>query len=237
LPPPSLERRLLSYLFWRGEIGWRGGLCWLGRFCTWIWRSPVEATQGNKACLAGVPESMLPACLAWLGLPLSFYPGALARLEWHVLQGHRVYLVTGTPRPLGEAVASRLPVPVIVCATELERRNGVLTGRPDPEGMGEFLCGRAKARVLDQLASTHRLELSRSYAYGDRYSDRWMLGRVGHPFAVNPSRALRWLAGRRGWTVLLWNRRPTSRPQETAKGPTPSRGEHLPCTSAWAHKP
>jgi phosphoserine phosphatase len=39
-----------------------------------------------------------------------------------------------------------------------------------------------------------------------------MLEAVGHPHAVNPDRALRRLAGLRGWPVLAFSALPAARP-------------------------
>ena len=225
LGPPSLERRFLRYLRWRGELTATHWARWLARFLWRAWRrgliakhlagsSWLAATEANKAHLAGVRTATMDAWTASLGRrPLPFFSDALQRLEWHAAQGHRIFLVSGTLRPLAEAVAKQLPVPATACATELDVRDGCLAARAvrcwSGEVVGEAISGPGKARGLERLAAEHRIDLGRSYAYDNSWSDRWMLERVGYPAAVNPSAALAWLAQRRGWPVLAWDRAKT----------------------------
>ncbi|HJY87362.1 MAG TPA: HAD family phosphatase [Candidatus Acidoferrales bacterium] len=212
LTSPPLERRFLRFLYKRGEVGVVHATRWLGRFLERAWRNGLAATEGNKAHLAGVAASAAEAFLATChGASLEFFPEAFLRLAWHEAQGHRVFLVTGTLGPLARGVARYLPISITVCATELEVADGRWTGRvpsdASVETEGEALCGPAKGRALEHLASEYQLNLRRSYAYGNASADRWMLECVGYPAAVNPSPRLAVLARRRGWPVLEWGRR------------------------------
>lgn len=212
LPPPSLERQILRYLVWRGELTAGNWLRWGAHFLGRVWRDPLAATHGNKTLYSGVRVKALESfCALFRRHPLPLFPAALARLEWHASQGHSIFFVSGTLRSLADSVAAvvalhlrkarcGVPIPIHVVATELESRDRSLTGQV----RGEAICGHAKARALEHLAAEHQLDLGQSYAYGDRYSDRWMLAAVGHPAAVNPCFRLRWFAKRRGWPVLLW---------------------------------
>ena len=198
---PSLERRLLRYLRWRGALTATHGARWLGRFLWRVWSDWLAATEGNKAHLAGISVATVEPFAALLGRrQLEFFPEALRRLEWHWAQGHKIFLISGTLAPLTEAVARQLPPEVTTCATQLEAAGGRCTG----EVVGEAVCGPGKAHALERLAAEHQLDLGRSYAYSDSWNDRWMLDCVGHPAAVNPSRRLARLARKRGWPVLLW---------------------------------
>lgn len=209
LGPPSLERRFLRYLRWRGELTAAHGLKWLAGFLRRAVSGWILATDGNKAHLAGIRAAAVEAFTASLALqPIAFFPGALERLEWHAAQGHKILLVSGTLQPLAEALARQLLLLVTPCATQLETVGDRYTGRV----VGDAVCGSAKARALERLAFEHRLDLGRSYAYGDSWGDLWMLGRVGQPAAVNPSMGLARLARWRGWPVLLWREeKPTPR--------------------------
>jgi HAD superfamily hydrolase (TIGR01490 family) len=220
LPGPSLERRFVRFLRASGALDATAVLRWLARFLRelFAWRRGgleerwLAATDGNKRHLAGIrtntPETLAAAIAR---KPLGFFSGALRRLVWHVAQDHAVYIVTGSLGPLAVCVAWQLCSRLVeltggkrtrirVCATELEESGGRWTG----EISGEAMCGAAKARAMERIAQEEGIDLRRSYAYGDRWSDRQMLEAVGHPAAVNPSAMLGRLARRRGWTTLHW---------------------------------
>ena len=219
LEPPSLERQLVRYLAWRGELTAGNWLRWTARFLARIHRDPLDATHGNKAHYAGVRvNAMASFCALFRRHPLLLIPAALARLEWHASQGHQIFFVSGTLRPLAECVAAVVapllrnpggPAPIYVIATDLEANGRQFTGRV----RGEAVCGRAKASAIARVAVDHQLDLNGSFAYGDRYSDRWILASVGHPAAVNPCFRLRLLAGRCGWPILRWKNSPAASPR------------------------
>lgn len=209
LPPPSLERRFLRSLCQRGEFGVSQAARWLARFvcrgaCNWS-----TGTDSNKAHLVGLRPEAVEGFAIWLERnPLTFYPAALERVARHAAQGHRVFLVSGTLAPLARVVARRLPCLVMACATEFEVCEVFQAGRVERRWTGEIegeaVCGPGKARVIERLAAAHGLDLSRSFAYGDAWSDRWMLARVGHPAAVNPCWRLARMAKQRSWPILKW---------------------------------
>ena len=55
------------------------------------------------------------------------------------------------------------------------------------------------------MARTRGWELSQCSAYSDSVSDAPLLRLVGHPYAVNPDRALREMAEREGWPTLTFS--------------------------------
>lgn len=69
-----------------------------------------------------------------------------------------------------------------------------------------YAYGPTKAQAVKDLAASEGYDLARCYAYSDSATDVPMLEAVGHPFAVNPDRALRREAANRGWPVLSFNR-------------------------------
>ena len=79
------------------------------------------------------------------------------------------------------------------------------------------MCGPAKARAIERLAAQYGLDLGRSYAYGNSWSDRWMLESVGRPAAVNPAARLARLTRYRGWPVLVWHAAKLHHRQEDAE--------------------
>ena len=55
-------------------------------------------------------------------------------------------------------------------------------------------------------AAERGYDLSRSFAYSDSATDVPMLESVGHPYAVNPDRALRKEATAREWPILVFDK-------------------------------
>ena len=83
-------------------------------------------------------------------------------------------------------------------ANRLEYENGVATGKLCPP----FVAGAAKAVIIRDYAAAHDVDLVKSYAYSDSYSDYPMLAVVGHPAVVNPDLRLRSTARSYDWPVL-----------------------------------
>jgi len=149
----------------------------------------------------GVREDEAPA--VWnaiadevLGRPR---PAVLARLRDHQAQGHRVVLVSGSFRPIAEAVAGRLGIDDVL-ATALEARDRRYTGRITPP-----LCqGPGKRTYVEAFLAGpgSGIDLAASYAYGDGFTDEDLLSLVGHPTAVAPDPKLAAIAAARGWPVI-----------------------------------
>jgi HAD superfamily phosphoserine phosphatase-like hydrolase len=213
LPAPSLEWRFIGYLLERREISSAHAGRWLARFAGTFWHDLHGATLGNKLYLRGISEalanewekSLAPIFPREDSLP--FFAEGLQRIAWHRAQRHRVFLVSGTLAPLARAVTRILgalvSTEIEVCATELEVTPGTLqiwSGRI----AGEHMSGGAKSRAVLMLAARYRLDLSRSYAYGDSAGDLQMLEGVGYGVAVNPTRRLARLARKRGWRMCVW---------------------------------
>ncbi len=127
----------------------------------------------------------------------SIFPRARDLIEQSRRAGCRQVLVSGgldfTVRPL----ARYLGVDDFIANT-LEFENGYATGH-----LGKpFVAGATKAVIMRDYATRHGIDLGRSYAYSDSYSDYPMLAVVGHPTAVNPDWRLRATARSYDWPVL-----------------------------------
>ena len=213
LPAPSLEWRFIEYLLEHSKISLRQfarGFATFGKFCL---HDLQAASEGNKAYLVGLPESLFTDWEHSL-LPRSLAPFArgLQRIRWHLAQQHRIFFVSGTLEPLAQ-VAARHAATLIraanapgfsahieVCATRLVTREGRWTG----DIAGEHCSGKAKACALRVLAAEHGLDLQRSFAYGNGIGDVPMLAAVGFGMAINPSTRLERAARVRGWKICDW---------------------------------
>jgi HAD superfamily hydrolase (TIGR01490 family) len=214
MPGPSLELRLAARLVVKRELRVGAAGEWLRSVIGQIVSMPSSGEElasrknfldENKLYLAGVRVGVAEECIARLLAELEFYSEALTMMDWHRRRGHAIVLVSGTLAPLARAVGSLLDdsEEIFIRATELERDGDEWTGRV----AGEAICGPAKGRALLELASGQQFDLSRSYAYANSPNDRWLLGAVGHPTAVNPSSTLARHARRLGWRIANWNER------------------------------
>jgi len=124
------------------------------------------------------------------------YPEGLALLRHHRSQGHRPVLLTATSWDIAQPLAAFLEVDFI--ASQGELRGEVYTDRavmPVPYGQGKVTRAR-------EYCAAAGARLEQAWFYTDSHSDIPLLETVGHPVAVNPSRALNRHAAARGWPVL-----------------------------------
>jgi len=202
LSPQGLLRMTHANKMYLRNISTSHGTLLLRSTGTLVYPEPRRAcvpVSHNAAASVSARIDHLPA----------FFPEALHRATWHASRGHAIVLVTGTLEPLAKQAALALTIRLLargittsirVCATCLEETHDRWTGRI----AGEAIFGQAKARAVQCIAAESGFDLARCYAYGDTASDRWMLGAVGSPAAVNPSRELDRIARLRAWPIFLW---------------------------------
>jgi HAD superfamily hydrolase (TIGR01490 family) len=204
LPLPSLERRFVGELRQEGLIPAQNYLRWLAAAVRLAPRGILHSIHGNKAHLRNVPVRALSF------RQLTFFPDAVRRVAWHASQGHAVILVSGTldflARQAALALTLRLALRGVtakigVCATKAERVDGRYTGRI----IGTANFAEEKVIAMRRVARESGFELARCYGYSDTAHDRWMLGAVGKPAAVNPSPELRRIAMLRHWPIFDWS--------------------------------
>jgi HAD superfamily hydrolase (TIGR01490 family) len=129
------------------------------------------------------------------------YAEPLQLVRQHRERGEKVYVVSATLQEIVEHIAADLGFDGAIGST-CEIVDGVYTGRSlrAAHGVG-------KADAVRALAVEQNIDLARSTAYSDSYSDVPFLEAVGHPVAVNPDRRLRRIARLRGWPVLEFRTR------------------------------
>jgi HAD superfamily hydrolase (TIGR01490 family) len=124
------------------------------------------------------------------------YHEAITLIAEHHAAGRDVVIVSTSGAELVEPIAHLLGADAVI-ATRMAVRDGRYTGEID------FYAYREnKASAILELAAERGYDLEASYAYSDSVTDVPMLETVGHPFAVNPDRALRREAVVRSWPVL-----------------------------------
>jgi len=128
------------------------------------------------------------------------YDEAVELIEEHQAAGRDVVIVSSSGSEVVEPIGQMLGADHVV-ATQLVVADGHYTGE-----IGFYAYGENKAEAARELAERHGYDLEASYAYSDSETDIPLLEVVGHPYAVNPDRALRRVAAQRDWPVLRFSR-------------------------------
>lgn len=151
----------------------------------------LDATRVRNVAREAIPLHILPRV----------YDEAWRLIEAHRRAGHAVFLVSSSPMELIEGLGGHLGVDGVI-ASIAETRDGTYTGR-----LLRFCHAAGKAAAVRELAASHDLDLSSSYAYGDSLSDLPMLETVGHPVCVNADTRLGAVARERGWPEISFAQR------------------------------
>jgi HAD superfamily hydrolase (TIGR01490 family) len=125
---------------------------------------------------------------------------AATLIEEHHLAGRDVVIVSSSGAEVVEPIGEMLGADRVV-ATRMVVEDGQYTGDID-----FYAYAENKAAAVRELAEQEGYDLEGSYAYSDSVTDIPMLEAVGHPFAVNPDRALRREAVARDWQVLVFTK-------------------------------
>lgn len=132
-----------------------------------------------------------------------YRPEAVREIQRRRAEGCVTLLVSATFLGIAQAACDYLGADVLI-ATEMEKdRRGLFTGQV----LGPVIQGREKPRSVARWADAHVGEggWRISYAYGDRYTDQYLLAQADVPTAVCPDRGLRTVACRLGWRVVDWS--------------------------------
>jgi len=128
------------------------------------------------------------------------YDEAATLIEEHHLADRDVVIVSSSGAEVVEPIGAMLGADRVI-ATRLEVAEGRYTGEIE-----FYAYAENKAAAISEFARAEGIDLSRSYAYSDSITDLPMLEVVGHPYAVNPDRALRKECAQRGWPVLVFSK-------------------------------
>jgi len=192
----SSEKVFFKYLIEHGEIPIRNIVEWMAYL---IKGRDLRAAKANKAYLRGLNDQHLRN-LAQIcftdGLVHRISPRAHELMAFHRAEGRAIIILSGSLEILVRTFHSHLKTDLMI-GYKLEVIDGCVTGRR--VGLNPY--GENKANFVRQLVEEHNFDLSRSYAYGNHYSDAHKLRLVGQPVAVNPDRKLREIAIANGWKI------------------------------------
>jgi HAD superfamily hydrolase (TIGR01490 family) len=125
---------------------------------------------------------------------------AVELIEEHHRAGRDVVIVSSSGAEVVEPIGKMLGADRVI-ATRMVVADGKYTGEIE-----QYSYGPQKAVAITELAAAEGYDLKDCYSYSDSITDEPMLAVVGHPYAVNPDRALRRLAASRSWPVLDFTR-------------------------------
>ncbi len=133
-------------------------------------------------------------------LAKEIYPESRALVDAHLAKGHTVAIISAATPYQVNPIARDLGVEHVMC-TRMEVKNGKFTG-----DIVEPACwGEGKSIAAKELASTHNLDLDKSYFYTDSAEDLPLMEIVGHPRPVNPDKELSSIAYQNNWPVYRFN--------------------------------
>jgi HAD superfamily hydrolase (TIGR01490 family) len=144
------------------------------------------------AIVAGALESVVEPII---------YDEAMDLIDEHRQAGRRVVIVSASPSELVRPLGLHLGVDDVIASEAAIDDNGRYTGE-----LAFFCTGREKADAVRLFAQREQIDLERSFAYSDAFTDVPLLELVGHPVAVNPDRALARVATERGWETRTFVR-------------------------------
>lgn len=127
------------------------------------------------------------------------YDEAVELIAMHKAAGRDVVIVSTSGEEVAAPIGELLGADEVV-ATRMVVADGRYTGEIE-----RYAYGPEKAVLVRQLAEQRGYDLGECYAYSDSATDIPMLEEVGHPFAVNPDRALRKVAVEREWPILTFS--------------------------------
>ncbi|HEX4719694.1 MAG TPA: HAD-IB family hydrolase [Thermoleophilaceae bacterium] len=137
------------------------------------------------------------------------YPESDPLIRAHRRAGHTIAVASSATPFQVAPLARELGIENLLC-TEVEIVEGLATGHL----AGPVLWGEGKAEAVRMFAAERRLDLDRSYAYGNGEEDLAYLETVGRPRPLNPDGGLAGLARDRDWPTYRF-------PARSRPGPIP----------------
>ncbi|MCA9493353.1 MAG: HAD-IB family hydrolase [Myxococcales bacterium] len=197
--------RLWAMAEWRAgritsrDLAWAMG--WLVRYGLGFEGGLHQAMEAAATTIVGETEEALDARVrGWFDREVRhrLRPGARASMQRHRERGDRLVLATSGSIYAARAAAEAFGLDEVV-ATTFEVVDGRFTGRIDILAIAD-----GKTAAVREWAERTGADLARASFYTDSASDRTLLEVVGDPRVVHPDRALRRIAGQKGWPIEDW---------------------------------
>lgn len=130
-------------------------------------------------------------------LKASFNEAVLAEISRARQEGFHSVLLSGSYLELLQITAQDLGMDTALGA-QLAFKGDLY----DPRGDTPFVDGQGKCRLLQEAFADHAIDWEASRAFGDSYTDIYIMEKVGERVAVNPDALLLAHAQQKGWRVL-----------------------------------
>ena len=124
----------------------------------------------------------------------NIYDSSFELVGLFAANSYTTIVVSSGAHEINSLAARALGVEELYC-TELEVIGGAYTGRVKEDRS----ISEKKAEVL--AAIRDRFDMGKSFAFGDSVTDEKVLGKVGIPVALNPSKELEALARKNKWKI------------------------------------
>lgn len=129
-------------------------------------------------------------------------PGAVRAIARDRAEGRRLVMATASYALYVDAIAERLGFDDVIATKSVRGSDGRLIARID----GNNCYGPAKLAMIEEWMAVEQVERWHVRFYSDHHTDAPAFDWADEAVAVNPSRALRTLAQRRGWKIEDWSR-------------------------------
>ncbi|MEO0229044.1 MAG: HAD family phosphatase [candidate division WOR-3 bacterium] len=194
IPNPSSEVRVLRVLFKNFVISPSGIVMW---FLESIFR--YKNFKNSKAYYQGLQVDTIRTLVNKKLKNLRGFvcTDALEYIKKKQNEGYKIYLISGTPHFIAEAISKNIEFSKVY-SSELEIRKGKFTGRI----VSIIPFGKNKETIVKEIAKKDPIDLKESIAFGDSYFDLPFLLSTGSYFAVNPDKKLRRLV--KPEQIIIW---------------------------------
>ena len=163
-------------------------------------RNPVIVTKLMAKWLKGISEkelSNLSGQLVEQSLIGKIRPSMIREIELHKKKGAYIVLLSAALPYICEPIAKHLAIDDVICSN-METAKGMFTGKP----LGNICIGEEKEIRARQYCNKKSFQMQTAYAYGDSYTDLFILKSVGNPVCVAADKKLRKSSEKNAWKVI-----------------------------------
>ncbi len=153
------------------------------------WVGGISVNEFDELCRGVFTDVLLP----------SLYREVAPEIEMHRRNNGKTVILSSSLMQVCSRFTDYLGIDDVVCS-ELEVKDGVLTGRAD----GRLCFGPEKLVRMNRYCEKNNNTAYEAWYYADSVSDIPVLEKVGHPVCVNPDKKLLKIALSNNWKIYNW---------------------------------